>query len=507
MRDYYLRIEGVNLDNFVYDTGDLSTIRGGSLLLLKAPEWLKKDSQAGKGIQLEPITQGASWGLFNFEAEDDPGAAIIATKVREELSLNSDYQHATIMVDVLPAPSQDQYPARREELTALARWRQMSSLSLAIPALVPEKAIPEVKKKNSPQKTQKIEVCKLDHVRPAAAVETKTKDGEEFAVSVSVKARRTYGKDNKRNQWYQARTQVELEGFDFAQDFDELTRITGNSKFAHLNHKMAVIYLDGNHFGSRQHSHCTSETKQKQFDQKIRKEYQDGTLGFLLEKIKADETWLCRQKDKKTKIRLETLLWGGDEVIWVAPAWKGWWLLGRFFEQVKTKWKFFDGTDLTLAAGLVFCHHNAPIQRIITLAKELGELAKGDRSANRVAYQVLESFDHAGVDLAGFRTLRCPEGVKSEELILSGNSMAGIEEAVAPLKQAIPKRRLHRYVDNLYSGLDRTSALADFKKEIGPGNQDAYKLLQTCFGPPPACWLHLLELWDYLPDHVETQNT
>ncbi len=27
-----------NLDNFVYDTKDLSTIRGGGLLLLQAPE-------------------------------------------------------------------------------------------------------------------------------------------------------------------------------------------------------------------------------------------------------------------------------------------------------------------------------------------------------------------------------------------------------------------------------------------------------------------------------------
>ena len=33
---YYLRVEGVNLAHFVYDTQDLSTVRGGSLLLLRA---------------------------------------------------------------------------------------------------------------------------------------------------------------------------------------------------------------------------------------------------------------------------------------------------------------------------------------------------------------------------------------------------------------------------------------------------------------------------------------
>ena len=33
---YFLRVEGVNLGNFVNDTDDLATIRGGSLLLLES---------------------------------------------------------------------------------------------------------------------------------------------------------------------------------------------------------------------------------------------------------------------------------------------------------------------------------------------------------------------------------------------------------------------------------------------------------------------------------------
>ena len=36
MNKYLLRIEGVNLNHFVFDTRDLSTVRGGSLLLLAA---------------------------------------------------------------------------------------------------------------------------------------------------------------------------------------------------------------------------------------------------------------------------------------------------------------------------------------------------------------------------------------------------------------------------------------------------------------------------------------
>lgn len=39
---YYLRVEGVNLGNFVNDTNDLATIRGGSLLLLEAMELVEE---------------------------------------------------------------------------------------------------------------------------------------------------------------------------------------------------------------------------------------------------------------------------------------------------------------------------------------------------------------------------------------------------------------------------------------------------------------------------------
>ena len=39
---YYLRVEAVNLSHFISDTNDLSTTRGGSLLLLEAMEAVEK---------------------------------------------------------------------------------------------------------------------------------------------------------------------------------------------------------------------------------------------------------------------------------------------------------------------------------------------------------------------------------------------------------------------------------------------------------------------------------
>lgn len=43
MTKYYLWVEALNLDSFVYDTNDISTIRGGSFLLLRAIQDLATD--------------------------------------------------------------------------------------------------------------------------------------------------------------------------------------------------------------------------------------------------------------------------------------------------------------------------------------------------------------------------------------------------------------------------------------------------------------------------------
>jgi hypothetical protein len=113
---YYLRVECVNLSFFIDDTNDLSTTRGGGLLLLEAMEMvegvieklspIKAAISEGEILQLEnklkelkqsksnkttkkkikkieaelektnqapqtsTITKGASWGLFELEVND-----------------------------------------------------------------------------------------------------------------------------------------------------------------------------------------------------------------------------------------------------------------------------------------------------------------------------------------------------------------------------------------------------------------------------------------------------
>jgi hypothetical protein len=55
-RRVFLRIEGMNMSTFVEDTQDLSTIRGGSLLLLHAIERVEKRLE--KELHVEPVLPG-----------------------------------------------------------------------------------------------------------------------------------------------------------------------------------------------------------------------------------------------------------------------------------------------------------------------------------------------------------------------------------------------------------------------------------------------------------------
>ena len=60
MSNYFLRIEGVNLRNYDYDTNDLNTIRGGGWILLDAPGKVVPHlkNHLGPSFAIRSITQG-----------------------------------------------------------------------------------------------------------------------------------------------------------------------------------------------------------------------------------------------------------------------------------------------------------------------------------------------------------------------------------------------------------------------------------------------------------------
>ena len=469
---WYLRMEAVNLGNFVYDTEDLSTIRGGGHLLLSAVNTVAAKHKES----LEKISSGASVGLFAVKEGIDHNKAV--GDVRNSLNDDENFKHATFVVNAVQATTD--YPKDRERVIAANRWQQMRSLSIAVPS-----------DKGSSQ------VCEVDMIRPAVERDSKG------MISRATFQRRQKGIDNKqsnsskgnRSRFYQEISGHEVQGF-FVNNLDEMTSDENNP----LHHKMAVIYVDGNGFGKIQNDKCKERTLHEAFDKYLADQYKD-LKAQLLKKIDSDPRWL----NSEDSYRLETLLWGGDERMWVVPAWKGWELL-QFFFDVSRDWRFGD-TRLTHAAGIVFCHHKAPIHRITALARGLADEAKGkSRKRNVFAYQVLESFDHVGRDLAGFRNERCPVGEHVHSLVLSGSDMKQIAKSMETLRSSeFPTSRLHRTISALLAPDEASRAMADeLIKELrtklqqsDPGAENELKQLESKLGGPRTMWVHLAELWNY----------
>jgi len=556
---FFLRIEAMNLGNFVYDTNDLATIRGGSLLLLEAMEEVeklinqvsantpnnaekieqlekklqsishdkslsKKQIKREKGVLRQQIKQlkainnlgtsssanhtiskGASWGLFDLGDIDHKKALEIKQQViklfKQPTENNKAYQYATFMVDVYPKPDTS-YTKTRDTLQTLNRWQQLQSPSFSI-----------VK--------EAINICQIDHLTPADKT-TYNKDGDKIFIADSIKARREYGREVKKQaDFYANRGAIAKEEGETLTLSSDLEKLSANPpEYArHLKGKIAFIYIDGNEFGKMQKA-STNEIEQQQFDNQTRSG-RDKVLKDIIQKIKTQEDWL-----NEKELRLETLLWGGDEIIWVVPAWQGWSLLNQFYQLAKEHIKLNSQSpqhkepqELFHGSSIIFCHHNAPIHRIDQLARRLADnySKKAEhKKQNKIAYQLLKSFDHVGSDLQTYRQDRI-KGLTDnlDELLIDARNMEDIENCIRTLKDNdFPRRKIYQILQ-AYRNNEAEKAEQLYQKLIGAKEQNQQQkiyqnqlqILQAQFDLSESeaekqttqiHWLHLMELWDQL---------
>jgi hypothetical protein len=467
MTNYYLRMEGVNLSNVVHDTQDLSTIRGGGLMLLHAVKEAQKAEPA-----LEEISTGASTGLFSFTATDDAAAKCVRDKIISHLDDHEQYRHCTFVVDIMAAT--DSFERDREALLAANRWRQIQSPSLAVPSRVDRCMAP----------------CSTDLVRPQSPLEKRLgKDGER--ISESVFQRRTYGKLKKQG-FYEEETGISaLAGF-----VNDLGGLSSDTCQGNLHHKLAVIYLDGNGFGSLQTA-CKTPGDLKGFDTDIKGKRKDFLKELFQQKILKEPGW----KTREGEIRLEILLWGGDEMILVVPAWKGWETLDFFYQQARN-WSI-DGNNLFHAGGLVFCHHKAHIHRITALAKELAELAKYDRSKNLFLSKTLESFDHIGDNAESFFNKSAKQVTGEADykpFVLDGLNMQKIAENIVVLKRnEFPRSKIYQFLKELHAGKSSVAQETIDMTIKESNSQESVEASISLLNGEAMRWLHVAELWDYIP--------
>ncbi len=544
---YLLRVEAVNLSSFIYDTDDLSTVRGGGLLCLDAPHAVGGGTAGAASSEVmtavappfdrwpdpksvEQVTRGASNAVFRFRAASSSQAIETRSAVARHLRSHPTLRHATFVVDVVA--QSEAYGDDREALLALNRFRQIRQPSLPVPDRneATDDALPLANERNEDRSDPPY--CGIDGKRPVAATEHAAQHRKR-RLGAAAKLRVGLGKGEKHDLYHRLAEPLETcGGFRPTWDFEELTKrgddrtagdvdaLGARDPYAHLAGKMAVIYADGNKFGAIQTSHCTTREAQIEFDQYVRQRRRQ-LLTRVRQVVIDDPAWQVVIREHETmaiRHRIETLLWGGDELVWVVPAWRGW-TTARLLFEIGSNWKF--GTEsLTHAIGLVVCSHKAPIRGIVKLARDLAEIGKSrHRDRDTLTYQVLESFDSfAGQDAEKVRARLVPPGVTSEHLVFatseakSGGILHLLDEFQRCLQRlrgdhsdenAYPRRKLFEFI--------RAQRHPDATTRTQRMMEVVTRQRRRAGDPPPIVWpsslqhmapaqfLHLLEWWDYMP--------
>jgi hypothetical protein len=521
-----LRIEAINLAFVIDDTEDLSTRRGGSYMLLDAVNQLKNHFSD----RLKAISTGASVGLFELLPAAGDGRQL-RDEVRQFLQASEKpYAHATFTVDLV---QDDDFRTASEKAVAANRWRQMHELNF------------------STAWGESSEVCGIDEIRPGIE-KIHLPDNKTVMVSASVHARREAGRD-LRQDIYRDILDESL-SLQFTDDTKSLSTFQ-TSAFpeipANLNGKMAVFYADGNGFGRIQRD-CQDAAALKKWDKDIR-DKRKKLLKALLELKKWDKDirdkrkkllkalldWLEQTPWARTdtgELRFETLLWGGDELLFLLPAWLGLQFAEQFF-ALTADWAY-GAEKLTHACGLVFAKHSTPISQLQTLAKQLAEHGKTEtrKEQNSLSWVVLESFDHTGDQIDKFWERNGIPENGWDRLLLTAERLADLR-AMEPLKEALPRSALVRALRSIATGQqadeykllqgtyrsteqsltqEQQAALARLwqafdsqwqsqlpaKDKTGPEAQE----LSEWAAKEAVPWTALLELWDYLLPNAPTAD-
>ncbi|MBI4687715.1 MAG: hypothetical protein HY756_08020 [Nitrospirae bacterium] len=475
MENYYLRVEAVNFTYFIYDTDKIQPMRGGSYLLLESVASLA--GQKINGIELKKIMAGASIGLFSFKIADGNKAGDIVAGVRKILS-DKTGGHATFVVDVLK--SINNFERDNETITAMNRWQQFQQPTLVLP------------QKEAENK------CSYDGVRPG---ETSVPTAEGVKeVSSSVKFRMDEGKKELKKRIYQRI----LKDGEFKEEFtDDLGALSCISDKGNLNNKMAFIYFDGNKFSKIRANKCTKEETLAAFSERV----EERRKEFLCELIKKAQA----EPDFKNNdaIRLETLLWGGDEFEIVVPAWKGWDVLRLFYKCMSNA--EFDGVNLTHAGGVIFSNHKAPIRQIRNMARKLADMAKDKlppdfKSLNHnkhdiALYIIMESFDTVGPDVKDFVRRYYGDGCY-DDFYLTSDRMDNINEALSLMKKnGFPRNKIFEIIRIIKGNLPQQNdkidtVLIKALSEVEEQDKVCAAIEKVIEGNYHR-WLMIADLWDY----------
>lgn len=566
-RSYLVYIEGVNIASVTDDTGQLSVKRGGSQLLRTGPEKLialfkQKPPKEFSNISINTITQGASKGLFFVEtsvnsSENSSKPELLSNNIESALfrmlTESKQLQHFTFIIsaiDTLQAqqivegnelnesnkksPTFEEFNAwpvaKYEQLIyAKARFQQYRQSTLSIPAF--EGA---------------SKPCAWDNLRPQLSEEKVRRSNYEISaakVSLSVKVRHDEGRKKK--------SEIIHDVLNHRLDCHDLTVISDLKRLAEPFHrtlnndnkkeplegigfcadKMAVFYADGNSFGSK-FAQCENAKELTELTKRLAAPREQFLLELvtLLSRNKYGHNKVRNNKQEQTELKMEILLWGGDEIMLAVPAWFGWQMAELFFSTLKET----SRDEETYAAGLVFCQANTPISRVEKVAKDLAESVKlTSKQKNGLGYLVFESVDFPTNSVENFlqQQFSLPNEDNAHQcMFLSSDMLAQSDYLLSVTENILGKidttelatRQLYKVSNAIQNraedGLGEAKAVLSNLSELMSNTsfKSVEKDISTLFTPMVLknntndnrekynCfsdyipWLHLLETKDYL---------
>lgn len=394
MPQFLVRMEAVNLASSIFDTEDLSTIRGGSFACLELPQKLLR---ALKVRSCKEVFSGASQAVMVVDVDDDADQASLE---RQMMLLASGQAPVTGLdeglMDVLPhitligvaVPFSGDFNMANSQALARLRRRQLSQPTIDL---------------RQHRATRASRPCAIDGSR--AAMREITKGDESLLVSESVYTRRRLGVQGRQAIYGREIADI-AQNINFVDSFLELVERPPAGTPASLSGKMAVIKLDGNKFSSIRDRFIKSSDDPAQaasdFSALVvaaRRRF----LSSLIKAVKDDDRMYAAGR----KLRFETLMWGGDESLFVLPAWKLRDILSVIASDMAAEhWSLPHGERLTTGYGILVCSAKMPI----AIAKSLCEsLLEGAKSLNaevvldRLSIQTIESIESPTGSIPGLR--------------------------------------------------------------------------------------------------------
>lgn len=536
----FVKIEAVNIYANLSDTGQISIIRGGGLMLRNAATLLNLSSNqhdqrslydelTDLGWNIKPIKTGASVGIYRLEhasggTADAHQTKLIEDKIVDRLNQDEASKWFTFVVNSIQANSLEQ---AEQLLVAKGRFEQQRQLG----------APP-----NEPNLDHSKTVAShFGGIRPATNTTTIAGETEhsDYRVTKSELTRISFGRDQRHKFYNQELRKIRKTSreVNFTED---LNTLADYPSAGNLNGKIAVFYTDANNMGKKIASALANttdyDTNIKEIDQTI----VDNRANFLNQLIQIFEnnqhnpaycTIAAPNSGRKTqdtdiRARLETLLWGGDEFLIIVPAWLGF-SVANLFYQCSQNWRIGE-TPVTHAGGLVFCRAKTPIFKIRKLAQDLADNikdSKGGRDKNYYDYMVLESVDYpTESSVSEFFTTTYGGRLAACRTRLQAMAAEQWSELTALVSQ-VPRRQLHMLVAQMINASQRddentniaiSKVFENFVADVGAELTDklAYSLSDFTAdmeSNPDASqawlWLHLLELLDYLaPNITEPDN-